>query len=87
MINYLEQKGAITVLMYLLEHEEGYIIELKKLENVGQAALYTALYNLQNLELINEGRGTFNKRIFRLTNKGKKVALKLKEIEEILQEQ
>ena len=83
-LTVLQQKGTIEVIFLLVENEKAIITELK--EVVGQTALYNALNKLLNEKIVEESREhPFNKRVFKLTAKGKKVALLLQEIEKILQ--
>ncbi|MHA1401965.1 MAG: hypothetical protein ACTSQE_16560 [Candidatus Heimdallarchaeaceae archaeon] len=77
------QTGILEILLLLLEKDLK-ITEITK--SVSQHSAYRSIYILLNLNLIEEHRGEYNQKYHRLTAKGKKVATKLAEIEEILQE-
>ncbi len=89
LIELLEKKGALRVILFLNEKESAFFTEIRdKIERLAQTALYSALGKLLELNLIEEDREPpHNKRVFKLTAKGKKVATKLTEIEKILQEE
>lgn len=82
----LEQKGALCILMYLLLQRAACFTKLKEeILTSGQTAVYNALRKLSELNLIHEAREyPYNKRVFSLTGKGKRIAKKLKEILDIL---
>ena len=89
-ISDLEQTGAIQLLFYLKKKKKAKIGEMVR-ENVGivsQSAIYRAIPVLKKLKLIKEETLTNPpRRIFSLTEKGKRVLEKLREIEEILREE
>ncbi len=84
LIEKFSQRGTHKLLILLLD---------KDLKTTDITAIihpqtaYRAINVLKELGLINVERREFNTRYHFLTDKGKKVALKLKEIEELLQEE
>jgi DNA-binding PadR family transcriptional regulator len=82
-IKEFKQTGLVEILVLLLE-EDLKISDI--LENVPQLSAYRSLAILEKLALIDVRRGEYNKKYYCLTQKGKKVALLLQEIEKILQE-
>ena len=85
-IVHLERTGAIKLLIFLSEHEEAKIWDLTNLSGVSQPAVYRVMPVLKELGLVEE-RVDPPRRLFRITEKGKRVLEKLKEIEEILGEE
>ena len=86
LIELLEQKGTLRVILYLKTKETAILSELKNIDRLAQTALYSAIRKLLDLKLVEESREPpYNKRVFHLTAKGKKVAKLLQEIEKILQ--
>ncbi|MCD6562463.1 MAG: helix-turn-helix transcriptional regulator [Thermoproteales archaeon] len=84
----LEQTGALRILLVLYRNKNPMTIsELLDANVVKQFALYNALKKLKEIELIEENREDKwpFRRIFRLTDKGRLVAEKLLEIEDILE--
>lgn len=88
MLKYLEQIGTLRVLLFLEKNEGSNITKMKnEIDDLSQAGLYTALKALLALELIRDEVSTYPRmRRFYLTEKGKRVAAKIKEIKEILEE-
>ena len=83
-LSLFEQKGTFIVIDHLSNEKIAIYSDLRKL--VGQSALYNTINKLLLLRVLEESREhPFNKRVFKLTAKGKKVALLLQEIEKILQ--
>jgi len=82
----LEQTKAIQILFFLNEHEEVLTTEIMDGVSVDHRTLNRAMKNLTNLELVeNEYRkGQPTKRVIWITEKGRKVASLLKEVETIL---
>jgi len=84
----LEQEGAITFMIYLFKRNKVNISTALKDLEIGQSALYTTLRKLLQANLIaevKEDRFPFS-RFFVLTDKGRKVAEHLVEVEKILKE-
>ena len=81
-----EAKAALRILLTL--HKEGSISRTKLIGNaaMGKQAVYTALRVLQQLGLVEEERtrGFPNTVLTRLTEKGRRVAKRVGEIEGIL---
>ncbi|RLI99417.1 MAG: hypothetical protein DRP08_07190 [Candidatus Aenigmatarchaeota archaeon] len=84
----LEQEGAIEFLLYLYRKEKAKVSEALHDLEVGQSAFYTTLRKLMNAGLIIETRGERFPfpRFFTLSDKGRRVAEHLAEIEKILRE-
>ena len=82
----LEQTGALRLLVTLLKNDALPVSELIKVVGCSQHALYNAIETLLEAGLIYEAheKSFPRRRIFRLTEKGRKVAEKLLEIEEIM---
>jgi len=81
-----ETKAALRVLLFVGRHEGINITEIIRSMRVGQKAIYTALKTLNDLNLIEEktgGRFPYP-RLFYLTVKGRNVAKRLVEIEQLL---
>ena len=92
---YLEradrQTGYISILLYLLKNEKANVKKLSANLDVANETVYRAIGLLEKDGLIDEkeewgksGRGWKRKNYY-LTDKGKKVAEKLREIEEIIE--
>ena len=79
----IEQKGIWRILLEV-EKEDKYIRELLKLEGIGQGALYSALRVLLDYELVTEYRDTYNSRMIKITEKGRKIASLIKQIQKEL---
>ena len=85
-LSLIEHKGSYQILSLLIKKETAYFTELKESLEAGQHSIYSAIKDLLYVGLVEEERvHPFNKRVFKLTDKGKKVALLLQEIEKILQ--
>ena len=80
-ISEFSQTGLIEILILLLEKELK-ITDIMK--NVPQLSAYRSIAKLKEIALITVRRGEYNQKFYCLTAKGKKVATKLQEIEEIL---
>ena len=88
-IKKLETKGSIQILLAMLNIEDNSMIvsQIKALPDIGQAAAYTAINTLKELELIQEMPARrYNARVFKLTEKGMKLAKLLKEIDSLIKE-
>ncbi len=86
-IEQLEKKGALSTLLFLRDNQakEWMITELMDRIDCSQRALYSAIQLLHQLGLIQQIRKPeFNRRYIGLTDKGKAVAGKLKEVAEML---
>ena len=81
-ISAFRQTGIHEILLMLLEKELK-ISEITK--TIHSQSAYRSIGLLKELELITVRRGEYNKKYYCLTEKGKKVALLLQEIEKILQ--
>ena len=84
------QVGLLEIMSFLYNHKKSYMNEIRIKTNINIITLYNALKRLNELELIREepasqGFGRPKRWIF-LTDKGKKVAVKLVEIEKIMKE-
>jgi len=89
----LQQPGVFFILLYLMDNKGKEvkihdILEFVKSCGVGQYAFYTALKNLISLNLVEDEihYGPPKRRLLHLTEKGEKVAQKILEIKEILEE-
>jgi|GEM_PF-7019754 len=85
-VNQLVQRGCTHIILHLFEHNTAMISELVKNLDITQDPIYKALPILKSLGLIEE---THEKKFPRrrtstLTEKGKKIAGKLTDIEAIL---
>jgi DNA-binding MarR family transcriptional regulator len=87
-ISDLEQTTALRILVYLLKRGAASRTDLRRDIDASVAAIYNALPKLRKLGLIKEeGKESFPFTIHvSLTEKGKKVAEHLEEIERILTE-
>lgn len=88
-LEQLEKKGALSTLLFLYENQskEWMITELLDRINCSQRALYSAIQRLHQLGLIQQIRKPeFNRRYIVLSDKGKAVARKLKEVAEMLED-
>ena len=83
-ISKFRQTGIHEILIYLLE-EDLKITDI--FEKIPQQSAYRAVNILLELKLVEIRRGDFNAKFYFLTEKGKKIAAKLAEIEKILQEE
>ena len=81
-ISQFKQTGSIELLLWLIEGELK-ITDIK--ERIRQETAYKALRVLLDFELIEIERREWNAKYYCLTEKGKKIALLLQEIEKILQ--
>ncbi len=82
-ISQFKQTGSIDLLIWLIEGELK-ITDIK--EKIRQETAYKALRVLLDFELVEIDRREWNAKYYCLTEKGKKVALLLQEIEKILQD-
>ncbi|MEM0159777.1 MAG: winged helix-turn-helix transcriptional regulator [Candidatus Micrarchaeaceae archaeon] len=81
------QKGILRVLVFLLEKGETSYYSVIKESDIYDRVLRLSLEKLKELKLINtriDNSSYPPRNMISLTDKGKKVAKKLKEIEEIL---
>jgi len=86
-LSLIEHRGSYQILLFLMKRETAYFTELKESLEAGQHSIYSAIKDLLYVGLVEEERvHPFNKRVFQLTEKGKKVAELLAEIEKILQD-
>ncbi|MEX2753738.1 MAG: hypothetical protein Q6366_017950 [Candidatus Freyarchaeota archaeon] len=87
-VDRLEQTAAIKLLLYLEERGEakmGQIVQDHK-GRASQSALYRAIPLLKDLKLVEEHLlAAPPRRIIKITEKGKQVAKKLKEINQTLE--
>lgn len=81
------EKAGVLRLVLLLSAKEMSIIELRKF--LGQYALYSAIETLKKLGLIEDTREEIfpRRRLLKLTQKGRKIALLIKQINEILEKE
>lgn len=77
-------RPTILILFYL-EKGSAYIRELSSELNMSNTTVYNALLTLVQLGLISEKRER-GKRVIYLTDKGKKVVSKLKELDKLIRE-
>jgi len=84
--NQLAQRGCTHILLYLLDEETAMVSQLVRRLPITQDPIYKALPILVSLGLIKEKlEAKFpRRRMFSLTEKGRRVAEKLNEIEAIL---
>lgn len=90
-LRVLEQTGSPEILLYLLEKEQGRVTDilifLRSLR-IGQSAMYNALKILKECNLIDDIVSEYPKtRLIKITEKGRRVAEKILEIKEILEEE
>ncbi len=88
MLKHLEkQSGILILLTEILRRNEVCVTDIIHKIKLNPTSTYKALNKLKSLKLVKETRQNHfpNKRLFKLTDKGKKVAEKLVEIEEILE--
>ena len=85
-LELLEQTSACRALVYLLKNNRSTISEILNKGDFSQTSLYNALRKLRDAGLIQEEleQEFPRRRLISLTEKGKKVAEKLEEIEEEL---
>jgi Mn-dependent DtxR family transcriptional regulator len=81
----LEQKTSVQILLLLFEKGELKWTEILKSLRTSQHPAYKARKKLEEIQLIH-GVVSNMKIMFQLTEKGRRVALKLREIEAILRE-
>lgn len=77
LVENLEKKGAIALLLFLMEQErtDWMITELLNWIECSQRALYSAIHRVHSLGLIEEvRRPEHNRRFISLTSKGRVVA-------------
>ena len=82
-IQALEQKTAIQILLYLLSKEKDNVTSILRSGEIkgGQTAIYTALKKLEETELIMSQQWTERSlRLISLTPKGEKIAKQLENI-------
>jgi len=83
LISEFKQTGLVEILTMLIEKE----LKISEIvEAIPQQSAYRSVSLLEKLGLIDVRRGEYNKKYYCLTEKGKRVALLLQEIEKILQE-
>ncbi|MEM3580933.1 MAG: winged helix DNA-binding protein [Candidatus Bathyarchaeia archaeon] len=82
----LEQTGSIRILLFLSKKGATTLTEIKDNVNCSLSAIYNALRKLKDAGLIQEEleKEFPRRRLVSLTDKGRKVAEKLEEIERIL---
>lgn len=85
-LDLLEQTSACRVLVYLLKSKSSTVSDILNKGNFSQTSLYNALRKLKDAGLIQEEleQEFPRRRLISLTEKGRKVAEKLEEIEGIL---
>lgn len=86
-VKNLENKGVLRILLAMLKVDDNSMIvsQIRKLPDIGQAAAYTAINILKELQLIEEMPARrYNARVFKLTKKGLELAKLLKEIDDLL---
>ena len=87
----LEQTGALEILIFLLKNKRSRItetLEYLRENKIGQTAMYNALKVLKKENLISDTIEGFPKtRYLTLTEKGRRVAQKILEIKQILEEE
>jgi len=84
-----KQSGLIRLLIYLVDHEPINIQSVIENTDIYPNIMYASLQKAKKLSLIStkSDRSTYPPRnMISLTDKGRKVAEKLKEIEEVLEE-
>lgn len=83
-----EQSGFFSVLTYLHENNKGYMRKIASDLEIGNRTLYKVIDILSNYSLIEmkEEKGKANKmrKVYYLTQKGKLLAEKVKEIENLM---
>ncbi len=88
-LKHLEKPtGTLTILLCLYGEESLTLSELKAKGGLNLSVLYNSIAKLEEMEIVSEEKREkfpFIRR-FRLTNKGRKVAKHLLEIEKILQD-
>ncbi|MFX1475615.1 MAG: hypothetical protein ACFFCO_09120 [Promethearchaeota archaeon] len=86
-IAVFERRSAWAVLYALATKDRMMIRELLAIVDAGQKAVYTALKGFIEIGLIHEEREPYhNRRWLRLTERGRQVIAKLREIEAIIQQ-
>lgn len=89
-LKVIEQTGLPEILLYLLNKNEARITDIfifLRSQGIGQSTMYRALKLLKEHDLIDEKITDYPKlRLIRLTEKGRRVAEKILEIKEILEE-
>jgi len=78
------QSGVAETLLYLLNHNQSILSDFIYDLRMHGATISRSIALLKELGCITEVRQEYNRRLFTLTDKGRKVAEKLKEIEKIL---
>jgi len=82
-ISEFRQTGLIELLILLVESE----LKISEIiDFIPQQSAYRSIAVLEKLDLITVKRGEYNKKYYSLTNKGKKIAQLLLDIENILQD-
>ena len=86
MAEILEQRGIVSFLLYLLRNEGKPLSVIVEEAGINRTTVYNVINRLLQTGLIKEDyeKGFPRRRIFRLTEKGRKVAEKLLEIEELM---
>lgn len=81
MIEDISRHG-VTILLFLLTQERIIVSDARRL-NIGYSTFYRSLIPLIRMGLIEEeGEGV--RKVFKLTDLGRQVALKLKEVDDLL---
>ncbi|MCS7113175.1 MAG: hypothetical protein RMJ00_05055 [Nitrososphaerota archaeon] len=81
MIEDISRHG-VTILLFLLTQERVIVSDARRL-NIGYSTFYRSLIPLIRMGLIEEeGEGV--RKVFKLTDLGRQVALKLKEVDDLL---
>ncbi|MEM2079418.1 MAG: helix-turn-helix transcriptional regulator [Nitrososphaerota archaeon] len=85
-LELLEQTSACRVLVYLSKNDKCTVSDILNKGDFSQTSLYNALRKLKDAGLIQEEleKEFPRRRLISLTDKGRKVAEKLEEIEQIL---
>ena len=90
-LRVLEQTGAPEILIFLLEKENSRLTDVLiflRSKRIGQSAMYNALKLLKENKLIEDIITDYPRsRILKITEKGRRVAEKLLEIKQILEEE
>ncbi|MEM2739461.1 MAG: hypothetical protein QXQ29_01490 [Candidatus Bathyarchaeia archaeon] len=81
MIEDISRHG-ITILLFLLTQEKIIVSDARRL-NIGYSTFYRSLIPLIRMGLIEE-EGEGARKVFKLTELGRQVALKLKEVDDLL---
>ncbi len=85
-LKHLEKRAALRILLFLYEHGEKKWYEIRDGVKASANTINTALIELGKLKLITERREPPQIRYIRLTEAGRKIAEKISEINDILNE-